>query len=147
GLALRQIGAGGALVGWHAARRRAEDAPQLLQPGLLASRIPGGAAYAGISGAGNLGAVAAAGRDGRVAALPLGTPPGLPARMPALGRSHSLVVADLPGGAAGYADLRALSEARPARELLIAVERSPDAPGHELLWAAVGGLKGGGARK
>ena len=27
------------------------------------------------------------------------------------------------------------------------MQRAPDAPGHELLWAAVGGLKGGGAKE
>src|SRR6516164_9301119 len=42
-LSLRQVGAGASVVGWRSALRRAEDAPQLLQPGLLASRIPGGA--------------------------------------------------------------------------------------------------------
>jgi hypothetical protein len=146
-LSLRQVGAGASVVGWRSALRRAEDAPQLLQPGLLASRIPGGAAYAGISGATNIDSVAAAGRDGRVAAASLGTPQTLLARIAALQRSHSLVVADLPRGDGGYADLRALGEAREAGELLIVVERSPNAPGHELLWMAIGGLKGGGARE
>src|SRR5262249_31361658 len=59
-LSLRQIGAGASVAGWGAALRRAEDAPQLLQPGLLTSRIPGGAAYAGIGGATNIDGVAAA---------------------------------------------------------------------------------------
>ena len=35
---------------WQAALARAHNAPQVLEPGLLASRIPGGAGYAGISG-------------------------------------------------------------------------------------------------
>jgi hypothetical protein len=146
-LSPRQIGSGASVAGWQDALRRAEDAPQLLQPGLLASRIPGGAAYAGISGATNIDGAAAAGRDGRIAAASLGTPQTLLARIAALRGSRSLVVADLPGGRAGYADLRALSEARPAGELLIVVERSPDAPGHELLWVAIGGLKGGGGKE
>jgi hypothetical protein len=91
--------------------------------------------------------VAAAGRDGRVAAASLGTPQTLLARIAALRQSHSLVVADLPGGGEGYSDLRALSEGRRAGELLVVVERSPNAPRHELLWIAVGGLEGGGARE
>ena len=49
-MSLRTIGSEGALTGWREARKRAEDAPQLLRPGLLAARIPGGAAYAGIAG-------------------------------------------------------------------------------------------------
>jgi hypothetical protein len=146
-LSLRQVGAGASVAGWQAALRRAEDAPQLLQPGLLAGRIPGGAAYVGISGATNIDGVAAAGRDGRIAAVSLGTPQTLLARIAALRETRSLVVADLPAGGEGYADLRALSEARRARELLIVLERAPNAPGHELLWLAVGGLKGGGAKE
>jgi hypothetical protein len=127
--------------------RRAEDAPQLLQPGLLASSVPGGAAYVGIRGASNIDGVAAAGRDGHIAAASLGTPQTLLARIAALRPSRSLVVADLPSGAEGYADLRALSEARPPGELLIVLERAPDAPGHELLWLAIGGVGGGGAKE
>jgi hypothetical protein len=146
-LSLRQTGTGASVVGWQAALRRAEDVPQLLQPGLLASRIPGGAAYAGISGAANIDGVAVAGRDGRIAVASLGTAQTLLARIAALRASHSFVVADLPDGGEGYADLRALSEVRPARELLIVVQRSPNAAGHELLWLATGGLEGGGGKE
>ena len=49
-----------------------------------------------------------------------------------------------PAGASGLSDLRALSAARPPDELLIVVQRAPDAPGNELLWAAVGGLRAEG---
>src|SRR5450631_2978142 len=65
-------GEGARVAGWQAVLRRAEDAPQLLRPGLLASRVPGGAAYAGISGADHIDAVAAADRSGHVAAVSLG---------------------------------------------------------------------------
>jgi hypothetical protein len=142
------VGRSSAVVdGWPAALRRAEDAPQLLRPGLLAARIPGGAAYAGIAGEEDIDAVVAADRQGRLAAASLGGAPTLLARIAALRRSRRLVVCDLPGGAEGLADLRALSDARPVGELLLVVQRAPDEPGHELLWAAAAGLKGGGGRE
>ncbi|HWX51788.1 MAG TPA: hypothetical protein VNY34_00765, partial [Solirubrobacteraceae bacterium] len=44
-LAIGVAGAG-RIEGWQAARSRAAAAPQILTPGLLASSIPGGGAYA-----------------------------------------------------------------------------------------------------
>ena len=140
-------GAGAVVAGWPAARRRAEDAPQLLRPGLLASRIPGGAAYAGIAGTDDADAVAAAGLHGHVAGLSLGTAPTLLARAAALSRGRRLVVVDLPGGAPGYSDLRALSAGRSPQQLVIVVQRVPSSSGHALLWVAAAGLPGGGGRE
>jgi hypothetical protein len=154
-MALRTVGAGragsptgraGAIVGWRAARTRAEDAAQLLRPGLLATQIPGGSAYAGIAGVDDIDAVAAADRSGRVAAVSLGTAPSLLARITLLRHSHRLVVADLPAGPAGHKDLSALSATRASGELLLVVQRARSSHGHELLWAAAAGLPGGGDR-
>ena len=130
-----------------AARKRAEDAPQLLRPGLLAAQVPGGAGYAAIAGEGHLDAVAAADRQGRVGAISLASAATLLARIAALQSSHRLVVCDLPGDAAGLADLRALSATRRAGDLLIAVQRVGGGAGHELLWLGVAGLKGGGGHE
>jgi hypothetical protein len=146
-LSLEPAGAGAAVRGWPAARKRAEEAPQLLLPGLLASRIPGGGAYAGIAGVDDLDGVAASDREGHVAALSLGTASTLLARVAALRRGRRFVVCDLPGGDEGYAYLRALSERRTPGELLVVVQRVADAPGGELLWAGLGGLAGGGGRE
>ncbi len=146
-LTLRPAGAGAIVEGWGAARRRAQDAPQLLEPGLLAAQIPGGAAYAGVAGAGDTDGAAAAGREGRIAAISLGTAPTLLARVAALRRRTALVVADLAGGAEGRAELRALSEERESGELLIAVQRPLNSRGGELLWTAIAGLAGGGGRE
>ncbi len=140
-------GPGALVAGWPAARRRAEDAPQLLRPGLLASRIPGYAAYAGIAGTGDADAMAAAGLHGHVAELSLGTPSTLLARTGALSRERRLVVVDLPAGTAGYRDLRALSAERQPQQLVIVVERVPSSAGRELLWVAAAGLAGGGGRE
>jgi hypothetical protein len=139
--------AGGVAGGWRAAVRRAEHAPQLLRPGLLASQIPGGAAYAGITGTDDIDALAAADRTGRVAAVSLGPAPTLLARAGTLSRRKGLVVVDLPGGAQGYGDLRALSSERPAGGLLIVVQRVASSSGQELLWVAAAGLTGGGGRE
>ena len=137
----------GAIDGWPAAVRRAEDAPQLLRPGLLGGSILGGGAYAGILGAEELDAIAAADRQGQIATVSLGSAQTLLTRVAVLRATRRFVVCDLPPGPEGVAELHALSAARPAHELLIAVERAPDKPGHELLWAGVAGLSGGGARE
>ena len=142
-LSLRARGAGAVVKQWQAALRRAHDAPQVLEPGLLASQIPGGAGYAGITGGSYLDGVSAADRGGRIATLSLGSAATLPARIAALTTRRQLVVADLPAGAGGLSDLRALSATRPADQLEIVVQRAADAPGNELLWVSVGGLGGG----
>ncbi len=131
--------------GWQAAVRRAEAAPQLLRPGLLAAQL-GGVGYAGIAGEDDLDAIAAADRGGRIARLSLGARATLLARIATLRGASRLVVADLPAGAEGVADLRALSAGRAAGELLLVVQRAADGHGHELLWAAAAGLPGGGRR-
>ena len=134
----------GTIAGWQAARRRAESVPQLLRPGLLATRIPGGAAYAGIDGLDDTDAIAAADRNGRIAAVSLGRAPSLLTRVASLRRTHRLVVADLPAGRTGYEDLLALSAARAPQELLLVVQRARAPRGHELLWMAAAGLSPGG---
>ncbi len=142
-LSLRPRYAGAVVEEWQAALARAHNAPQVLEPGLLASRVPGGADYVGIAGGNNQDGVAAANQGGRIAALSLGSAATLPARIAALNAREQLVVADLPASAPGLSALRVLSAARPAGELEIVVQRAPDAPGNELLWVAVGGLGGG----
>jgi hypothetical protein len=142
-LSLRVSGTGAVVARWQAALQRARNAPQVLEPGLLASRIPGGAGFVGIAGENDLDGVAAADRHGQIATFSLGSAATLPARIEALETRKQLVVADLPAGASGLSDLRALSAVRPADELEIVVQRAPDAPGNELLWASVGGLGGG----
>jgi hypothetical protein len=148
---------------WPAALRRAQGAPQLLKPGLLATSIPGGAAYAApyfsnlpssgtieveiakpVSSPATVDWPLAANRSGRIAALSFGSSGTLLARIGKLHATHSLVVADLPQGASGYSDLRSLTAARSPRELLVVVQSAPNLPGHELLWSAFAGLGSGG---
>ncbi|HEY4996647.1 MAG TPA: hypothetical protein VII03_01550, partial [Solirubrobacteraceae bacterium] len=123
------------------------DAPQILSPGLLAGSLPGGAGYVAEGGTGAPDAALAADPNGHVAAVSLGSPSSLLARVAALVGTHKLVVADLPGGRRGREDLRLLSTARRAGGLLIAVQRSTDQLGGKLLWTGVAGIAGGGGRE
>lgn len=146
-LALRALGAGGRIEGWGAAVRRARAAPQLLSPGALAAAAPGGAGYAGVSAGPWPDAAAAAGGEGRIASVSLGSPATLPARVESLSHTRGLVVADLPDGAQGLADLRALAERRPPGQLLVVLQRVADPRSGALLWGAAAGLPGGGGRE
>ena len=146
-LDLERSGTGALVRGWTAARRRAERAPQLLRPGLLAARIPGGAAYVGLSGTSELDGVVAADEGGRVAAVSLGPAETVLAGVRAMLARKRLVVCDLPAGPQGAADVGALSRERAPGELLLVVQRVPDTAGGELLWVAAGGLAGGGGRE
>jgi hypothetical protein len=136
---------------WGAVLARAHGAPQLLEPGSLAAHVPGGGAYVPAAGVDSVDGVVAADRGGRVASVwidPLGTLPSIARLL----THRRLVVADLPAGAEGYVELRALAATRPTRELLIAIQRTTDdlnvpgfdPAGRELLWTAVGGVGPGG---
>jgi hypothetical protein len=139
------------VVPWPAVLARAHSAPQLLDPGLLAAQIPGGGAYVPAAGVEAVDGTIAADQSGQVAAV-LSSSSGTLDSIDRLRAHHRLVVADLPLGSAGYADLRVLAGSRPAGELLVVVQRVADEPnnttagqaGHELLWVAVGGLGPGG---
>jgi hypothetical protein len=146
-LTLRPLDGGAAIDGWQAARRRARAAPQVLRPGLLAGAVPGGAGYVGVTGAGAPDAVAAAGPDGRIAAVSLAAAASMPARVTAMLARRRLVVADLAAGAGGRAQLNALDRRRAAGELIVIVQRSADRARGALLWSAAGGLAGGGGRE
>ncbi len=132
---------------WPAVLARAKAAPQLLRPGLLASTVPGGAGYVDIDGLGGIAGPAATDEHGRIGARSFGTAATLLGRVAAMRARKQLVVVDLPGGAAGDSDLRELAATRPAGELLIVLQRAVGKRGHDLLWAGVAGLPGGGRRE
>lgn len=111
--AVGEIAAGAEVTDWREVLRRAAGAPQLLQPGLLAASIPGGAAYAGIAGADHVDGLVAADRAGHIAAASLGPAAGLPTRIAQLAHRYALLVADLPAGSTGAAQLRLLALRRP----------------------------------
>jgi hypothetical protein len=137
----------GTIAGWPNALARAGRAPQLLDPGRLAGSVPGNAGYAGTSAQSSLDAVIAAGPEGRIGALSLGSPGTLAARIASLQATRRLVVADLPGGAEGAQMLGRLVASRPPGELIVALQRVPAAGHGELLWAGAAGLPGGAGRE
>lgn len=130
----------GLIVNWLAAVARADSAPADVIPGLLASSIPGGAAYAGIAGETNTEAAIAATRAGAVEAVSLGQGATVAARAQRLLADHELVVALLPAGYAGDRQLDALIAAREPRELLVVMQAPPPFTGPQLLWAGIAGL-------
>jgi hypothetical protein len=132
---------------WAAVLARAGAAPQTLEPGLLASSVPGGAGYVGVDGLGGVGAPAAVDRRGRIGELSFGSADTLLARIAAMRARRRFVVVDVPGGRAGSSDLHALAATRPAGELLIVLQRAVSKRSHELLWVGVAGLPGGGGRE
>lgn len=142
---LSGAGQTGAIENWAAARARARAAPQELTPGLLASSIPRGAAYAGwvLQPKGGRGvgpvtsAAAAAGTGGTVAAVSIGSVATLVARVESLRRTHALVVADLASNTSQLCDLVAR---RAPDELLLAVQHVEAGPGGQLLWIGAAGL-------
>ncbi len=132
---------------WPAVLARAKAAPQTLQPGLLASSVPGGAGYVGVDGFGGIGGPVAVDERGRIGKLSFGPAATLLARIAAMRAHRQFVVVDLPGGVAGSSDLHTLAATRPAGELLIVLQRAVSKRGHGLLWVGVAGLAGGGGRE
>lgn len=136
---------------WSKVLERAHGAPQLLEPGLLASRVRGGAGYVPAAGVGSEDGILATDRSGRIAAVAIG-PSGQLAAIERLRASHELIVADLDTGVQGHTELRALTATRPQGELLLVIERVAYRPnnrntrqaGLELLWMGAAGLGPGG---
>jgi hypothetical protein len=123
----------GFVFGWSKVRKRASTALAEIRPGLLASRIPGGGAYAGVSGRAHLEAVAAADGEGDVAAVSLGRAGDLAERVARLERRHRFVVAGLPTAAKGDAVLDALLRDRVPGDLLLVMQTPPRASVPQLL--------------
>jgi hypothetical protein len=118
-LSFRKADGYGVIDGWQAAVRRALTASTTIRPGLLASSVPGGAAWAGVAGANADGSIAAADEAGRVAAASLGPPTTLASRAQALLRAKRLVVVSLPADPSGMRTIDQLIAARAPGNLLI----------------------------
>lgn len=136
-LRLAARGRGGVIVGWTAAVARAAAVPGDIVPGRLASAIPGGAGFAGVTGASTRDAAVAADRRGRVAAVSLGPATTLAARARELLRRHRLVIAQLPPGTAAGRILDRLLAARSPDELVIVAQSPPSIASVRLLPVAI----------
>jgi hypothetical protein len=112
----------GSLGDWPSIAHRARSAEADIEPGLLAASVPGGAGYVGSSLNPGADAVLAAGRNGQLAAVSLGSPASLLVRIESMMAKHRLVVADLGDGAE---PLRVLLRTRARGELLLVLERPP----------------------
>jgi hypothetical protein len=115
----------GAVADWATILKRAESAHATLEPGLLASEVPGGAAYAAVGTTAGIDAVLAADRQGRIAQVSLGSSTSLVTRVRALLKRHALVIVTVAGSPGGRGQLDALLAARPANELLLTLEQPP----------------------
>ena len=119
------VTASGQVQDWARIVRRADGVDASIVPGLLASRVLGGAAYAAAGDTVGVDALLAAGRSGRVAAVSLGSSATLLGRVGRLLAHYGLVVADLAGNAVGRRELGALLAARRHAELVLVLERPP----------------------
>jgi hypothetical protein len=141
-LAFYDTGPGALFQGWLAARSRAESAPADIVPGLLAQSVPGGAAYAGVSGRTHVEAIPAANRAGRVRAASIGSSRDVARRAMRLLTRFRFVVAGLPTGQPGGDALDELIERRRPSELLIVMQTPPDVRAPQLLPTGILGLGG-----
>jgi hypothetical protein len=126
--------------GWLDARARADSAPADIVPGLLAQNVPGGAAYAGVSGRSQLEALPAADQTGRVRLLSIGKADDIARRAQGLLAKRRFVVAGLPTGEAGDTAVEQLIDQRAPDELLIVVETPLPARAPQLLPIGVLGM-------
>jgi hypothetical protein len=132
----------GFIFGWSKVLERAGTARAEIAPGLLASQVPGGAAYAGVAGRAHLEAVVAADRAGNVARVSIGHAADLAARVRRLLHRHRFVVAGLPTAAKGDAVLDALLRDRRPQDLLFVMQTPLPARVPQLLPAGAAGLPG-----
>jgi hypothetical protein len=132
----------GFIKGWNRIIRRAETAPQTIEPGLLAESIPGGAAFSGALTADAAEAIPAADRKGRVTAVSLAAGPssGLADQVQNLARQYGLVVVSASPGRRGMIELRQILSRSSPGQLVIATQSPPEAAILPLLPIAASGL-------
>ncbi|WP_354701154.1 hypothetical protein DSM112329_01461 [Paraconexibacter sp. AEG42_29] len=134
-------GEGGALfLGWPDILKRADSAPAEIKPGQFGSLVPGGIAYAGVTGREQLEALVAADSGGRVANVSIGSADSLGERVEELLRDHQVVAVGLPTGERGAVAIDGLIAARPQDQLLIVTEAPPPAGAPQLLPTGIAGL-------
>jgi hypothetical protein len=137
----------GTVAGWQTALSRARGPDASIEPGLLASSVPGGVAYVTAARTPGPDGLLATARDGRIAAVSIGPPASLTQRVSALSRRYRLVVAALSPSPLASSELARLLAARPASELVLALAQPPPTPpGAQqpalLLAAGASGLSG-----
>lgn len=119
-LSLQRIGDRWLLPQWSSAVERARRASVTIQPGALASAVPGGGAFVGEASS-SPAAVVAADRTGVVADASVAAAPDVVPLALAARERHSLVVVAVPDGQRGIDVIRSLVRARRASDLVIAI--------------------------
>ncbi len=126
--------------GWLDARARAESAPADIVPGLLAQTIPGGGAYAGVSGRSQIESLPGANEAGRIGLVSIGKADDVARRAQKLLTQRSFVIAGLPTGEPGDAAVEELIKNRTPDELLMVMETPLPARAPQLLPLGILGL-------
>jgi hypothetical protein len=139
---VKMVNGSGAVKGWEAIIERADTAPQTIEPGLLASSIPGGVAYVGDATRLQETVIPAADRIGRISSLALANTEDSARRAYAEAREYGLVVAATSPGLKGLHELRQILERREPGQLVIAMQTPPDGPILPLLPIGIAGLDG-----
>jgi hypothetical protein len=133
-------GDGALFQGWLDVVARADSAPADIVPGLLAQTIPGGGAYAGVSGRTQLESVPAANEAGRVPAVSIGKADDIARRAQRLLGRYRFVVAGLPTNEPGDTAVEQLIKSRTPDELLMVMQTPPEALAPQLLPIGILGL-------
>jgi hypothetical protein len=128
--------------GWLDVRARADSAPADIVPGLLAQTIPGGGAYAGVSGREQLESVPAANEAGRIGQVSIGKADDIAKRAQRLLTTYRFVVAGLPTNEPGDNAVEQLIKRRTPNELLMIMQTPPHALAPQLLPIGIVGLGG-----
>jgi len=136
----RVIGGAGVVKGWDAIVERAETAPQTIEPGLLASSIPGGAAYVGDATKLQETVIPATDRLGYVSSLALADTEDTARRAIRQSRHFRFVVVATSPGLDGLRELRQILHLRRSGQLVIATQTPPLAGILPLLPIAAAGL-------
>lgn len=136
----RMVGGGGVVKGWDAILDRAKTAPQTIEPGLLASSIPGGAAYVGDATKLQETVIPATSRLGFVSSLSLADTTDTARRAIRESRRYRLVVVATSPGRNGLRELRQILHTRRPGQLVIATQTPPLAGILPLLPIAAAGL-------
>lgn len=139
-LAFYPEGRGGLFQRWLDTLDRAETAPAEIHPGLLASLVPGGATYVGVTGRRQLEAIVAADRAGRVARVSIGNSRDVAQRALAELERSRFVVVGLPTGPPGGIAMDVLITNHEPGDLLLVVQTPPDYRAPQLLPTGVLGL-------
>lgn len=138
----RMVGGSGSVEGWEAILERAETAPQTIEPGLLASSIPEGAAYVGDATKLQETVIPATDRLGYVSSLALADTSDTAHRAIRQSHRYRLVVVATSPGRDGLRELGQIVERRRPGQLVIATQTPPLAPILPLLPIATAGLGG-----